>query len=84
MLKARVERKEVSLPAAERREKQDIRNSGFGGKRKLERNENSHIGGNQEQYSVLLVSGLTGRMSPNEKTEKNVFFYCIYMKKNNR
>ena len=50
--------------------------------KKLERNENSHIGGNQEQYSVLLVSGLTGRMSPNEKTEKNVFFILyIYEKK---
>ena len=36
--------------------------------------ENSHIGGNQKQYSVLLVCGLTERMSPNENPEKKCFF----------
>ena len=31
--------------------------------------------GNQEQYSVLLVSDLTGRVLSNEKPEK--MFFCI-------
>ena len=32
---------------------------------------------------MLLVSDLTGRVSPHGKTEKK-FFYCIYTKKNGR
>ena len=39
----------------------------------------SYRGKNQEQYTVLLVSDLIRRVSPNEKNVEKLFLFLLYI-----